>query len=512
MRGEIMFDIKKIEFWFIVGSQDLYGEETLKQVAEHARIMAEEFDRDLVIPGKMVLKPVAKSPEGIRKLFEEAVSTPACAGIITWMHTFSPSKMWIGGLGINKKPILHLHTQFNRDIPWASIDMDFMNLNQSAHGDREHGYIYARMRLPRKVVVGFWQDPEVRRRIAVWMRAAAARHDGERSVVLRLGDNMREVAVTEGDKVEAQIKFGWQVNTWGIGDLAERFNEVSDEIAEKIVGEYEASYEIAPELRNPGKGRTAVMEQAKIETALAGMMAAEHAGAFTTTFQDLHGLPQLPGLACQRFMERGFGFGAEGDWKHAMLVRAAKVMAMGLPGGVSFMEDYTYHFEPGREAALGAHMLEVCPSIAEGKPRIEVHPLGIGGKAPPARMVFDAVPGSAVLATLVDLGNRFRMIVNEIETIRIADVAPRGAAALPKLPVARVLWRPWPTMRDAAESWIIAGGAHHSVYSSALTAEYFRDWAEMAGIEFVLINRETKPARLRDELRWAEAYWSGRRS
>jgi L-arabinose isomerase len=499
-----MFDLKKFEFWFVVGSQDLYGEETLRKAADHARIMADGFNADPLIPSAVVLKPVARSPEEIRRLFEEANAASSCAGIITWMHTFSPSKMWIGGLGINKKPILHLHTQFNRDIPWADIDMDFMNLNQSAHGDREHGYIYARMRLPRKVVAGFWQETEVRRRIGVWIRAAAARHDGLSSTVLRLGDNMREVAVTEGDKVEAQIKFGWQVNTWGIGDLAERFKSVSDGEAGKLVEEYEAAYDLAPELRNPGKGRAAVTEQAKIEIALAGMLEAEHAGAFTTTFQDLHGLPQLPGLACQRLMEQGFGFGAEGDWKQSMLVRSAKVMAAGLPGGVSFMEDYTYHFEPGREAALGAHMLEVCPSIAAGKPRIEVHPLGIGGKADPARMVFDAAPGPAILATLVDLGDRFRMIVNEIETCKIEN-------AMPRLPVARALWKPYPNMRDAAESWIIAGGAHHSVYSSALSAEYFRDWAEMSGIEFALIDRGTKPARLADELRWGEAYWSGRR-
>ncbi|MDR1929435.1 MAG: L-arabinose isomerase [Treponema sp.] len=499
-----MINLKQYEFWFIVGSQDLYGEETLREVAEHARIMADELDKDPLIPGRVVLKPVAKSPEGIRKLFEEANAASDCAGVITWMHTFSPSKMWIGGLAVNKKPLLHLHTQFNRDIPWAGIDMDFMNLNQSAHGDREHGYIHARMRLPRKVVAGFWRDGEVRRRIGVWTRAAAARLDGLNSVVLRLGDNMREVAVTEGDKVEAQIKFGWQVNTWGIGDLAERFRAVSDDEAEALVKSYEASYELSPELSHPGRGRTAVAEQAKIEIALRSMLEAEHAGAFTTTFQDLHGLPQLPGLACQRLMEGGYGFGGEGDWKQSMLVRSAKIMASGLPGGVSFMEDYTYHFEPGREAALGAHMLEVCPSIAAGKPRIEVHPLGIGGKADPARMVFDAAPGPAVLATLVDLGGRFRMILNEIETIGIEN-------NMPKLPVARALWKPLPNMRDAAESWIIAGGAHHSVYASALTAEYFQDWAEMAGIECVLIDRDTKPLRLREELRWGEAYWQGRR-
>jgi L-arabinose isomerase len=494
-------NLKKYEYWFIVGSQDLYGDETLKQVADHARIITDEFNKDALLSGTVVLKPTAITPRAIRGLFEDANASNNCAGVITWMHTFSPSKMWIQGLALNRKPLLHLHTQFNRDIPWSSIDMDFMNLNQSAHGDREHGYIHTRMRLPRKVVAGFWQDKELHRRIDVWMRAAAARKDGADSTVLRLGDNMREVAVTEGDKVEAQIRLGWQVNTWGIGDLAARYAKTSDDRAEKLAEEYAARYELAPEIKQNGKARTAMLEQAKIEIALKEMLEAEHAGAFTTTFQDLHGLPQLPGLACQRLMEQGYGFGAEGDWKQSMLTRAAKVMASGLPGGVSFMEDYTYHFEPGKEAALGAHMLEVCPSIADGKPRIEVHPLGIGGKADPARMVFDAAPGPAVLATLIDLGNRFRMIVNEIETIKIEN-------AMPKLPVARALWKPYPNLSGAAEAWIISGGTHHSVYSAALTAEYFRDWAEMSGIEFVLIDRDTKPARLQDELRRSDAYWS----
>ena len=504
-------DLKKFEYWFIVGSQDLYGDETLKKVAEHAKIMADEFNKDPVLPGTVVLKPTAISPQMIRRLFEEANADSSCAGIITWMHTFSPSKMWIQGLVINRKPLLHLHTQYNRDIPWASIDMDFMNLNQAAHGDREHGYIHARMRLPRKVVAGFWQDAEVRRRIGVWMRSAAAKKDGMESVVLRLGDNMREVAVTEGDKTEAQIKFGWQINTWGIGDLAARYAKISDTEAEKLVEEYASLYELASDLKpdfksEPGASRNtvpglAVREQAKIEIALKEMLRNENAGAFTTTFQDLHGLPQLPGLACQRLMEQGYGFGAEGDWKQSMLTRAAKVMASGLCGGVSFMEDYTYHFEPGKEAVLGSHMLEICPSIAGGKPRIEVHPLGIGGKADPARLVFDGEPGAAVLATLVDLGNRFRMIVNEIEAIKIEN-------AMPKLPVACVLWRPYPSLSGAAESWILAGGTHHAVYTRALTTEYFRDWAEMNEVEFVLIDKETKSDRFREELRWNEAYWN----
>ncbi|MDR2792986.1 MAG: L-arabinose isomerase [Treponema sp.] len=498
-----MIDLKKYEFWFIVGSQDLYGEETLKQVGANARVISEALAEDPLLPGTLVLKPVAITPSVIWKLFAEANAAANCAGIITWMHTFSPSKMWIQGLAVNRKPLLHLHTQFNRDIPWDSIDMDFMNLNQSAHGDREHGYIHARMRLPRKVVAGFWQDAEVRRRIGVWMRAAAARSAGIESPVMRFGDNMREVAVTEGDKVEAQAVFGWQVNTWGIGELAARYGNVSGADAERLVQEYEGAYEFAPELTAPGKGRNAVLEQAKIEIALKAMLVSEGAGAFTTTFQDLYGLPQLPGLAVQRLMEQGYGFGAEGDWKQSMLLRSAKVMAEGLPGGVSFIEDYTYHFEPGKEAALGAHMLEVCPSVAAGKPRVEVHPLGIGGKADPARLVFDAAPGEAVLATLIDLGNRFRMIVNEIKTITIEN-------AMPRLPVARVLWRPYPSLQGAAESWILAGGTHHSVYAAALTTEYFRDWAEMMGIECVVIDKAAAPVRLRDELRWGEAYWGHR--
>ncbi|MDR0502978.1 MAG: L-arabinose isomerase [Treponema sp.] len=496
-------DLKKCEYWFIVGSQDLYGDETLRQVAEHARVMADDFNKDPLLPGTVILKPTAITPQMILCLFEEANASGSCAGIITWMHTFSPSKMWIHGLSVNRKPLLHLHTQFNRDIPWASINMDFMNLNQSAHGDREHGYIHTRMRLPRKVVAGFWKDEELRGRIGVWMRAAAAKKDGRESVVIRLGDNMREVAVTEGDKVEAQIKFGWQINTWGIGEVAERLSKVTDAHANKLAEEYDASYELAPDLKQEGKVRKAVLEQAKIEIVLKEMLEVECAGAFTTTFQDLYGLPQLPGLACQRLMEQGYGFGAEGDWKQSMLTRAAKVMAANLRGGVSFMEDYTYHFEPGKEAALGSHMLEICPSIAGTKPCLEVHPLSIGGKADPARLVFDAAPGPAVLATLIDLGQRFRMIVNEIETIKIEN-------AMPKLPVARALWKPYPGLSGAAEAWILAGGTHHSVYSSALTSEYFRDWAEMNEIEFVLIDKDTNVNRLRDELRWGEAYWSAR--
>jgi L-arabinose isomerase len=379
--------------------------------------------------------------------------------------------------------------------------MDFMNLNQSAYGDREHGYIHARMNLNRKVLAGFWQDPELRRRIGVWMRSAAARHEGASTPLMRFGDNMREVAVTEGDKVEAQIRFGWQINTWGVGELAQHYGNISDTDAEKLLKDYAERYEFAPAVQSPGLARNAVLEQAKIELALKGLLEREGAGAFTTTFQDLQGLPQLPGLACQRLMEQGYGFGAEGDWKQSMLVRAAKVMARGILGGVSFMEDYACHFEPGKEAVLGAHMLEVCPTIADGKPRIEVHPLGIGGKADPARLVFDAAPGPALIATLVDLGNRLRMIVNEIETVKIYE-------PMPKLPVARALWRPYPSIRDAAEAWIMSGGAHHSVYTQALDAEYFRDWAEMTGIEFILIDKNTNLNILKNELRWSDAAYT----
>ena len=498
-----MNTLKEFKFWFIVGSQDLYGEETLKQVSDHAQRMVAGMEGDPLLPGKLVLKPTVLTPDGIRRLFEEANADPSCAGLITWMHTFSPSKMWINGLVINRKPILHLHTQYNRDIPWSSIDMDFMNLNQSAHGDREHGFIHARMRLPRKIVVGHWEDTDVRRKIGIWMRAAAAAADGQRTTVVRWGDNMREVAVTEGNKVSAQIQFGWQVNGWGIGDLAQTIAQVSEAEVDALVREYETKYEFDSKITANPDAMKAMREQARYELGMRRFLERQNAKAFTTTFQDLHGLNQLPGLAVQRLMEQGYGFGAEGDWKTAQLVRAVKVMAAGLSGGSSFMEDYTYHFEPGKEAILGAHMLEVCPSIAARKPRIEVHPLGIGGKNDPARLVFDAASGPAVCASLVDLGDRFRLVVNEVESIKIEQ-------PMPKLPVARVLWKPYPNLKDAAESWILAGGAHHSAFSLAISTEYLRDWAEIMGIELVVINKATDPVRLRDELRWSEAYWSRR--
>ena len=490
-----MIDLKKREFWFLTGSQDLYGPETLKQVDADSRAMVAGLDAAL--PCKLVWKPVLKGSEGILETMRAANADPACAGIVTWMHTFSPSKMWIAGLSELNRPICHLHTQYNRDIPWATIDMDFMNLNQSAHGDREHGFIYARMRLPRKVVVGHWQDPKVAEKLGGWMRAAAGFAEGRSLKVARFGDNMREVAVTEGDKVAAQMAFGWQVNGWGLGALAEAVNAVDPASVDALVRRYRDEYAVAPEALS-GAGAERVREQARIEIGMRSFLESRGARAFVTTFEDLAGLPQLPGLASQRLMAEGYGFGAEGDWKTSAFLRCAKVMEAGLAGGTSFMEDYTYHFEPGREAELGAHMLEVCPSIAAKRPSLEVHPLGIGGKADPARLVFDGSAGPALNATIVDLGDRFRMIVNEVDAI--APYAP-----MPKLPVARVLWKPRPDLERGAECWILAGGAHHTVYSRSIKAEWLRDFAEMAGIECVVIGEKADPEELRKELRWNDA-------
>jgi len=493
-----MIDLKRNDIWFVTGSQDLYGPETLRKVDEHSKIMVEGLGE--ACPCRLVWKPVLKGSDEILSLMRAANADTACAGVITWMHTFSPSKMWIAGLLELRRPLCHLHTQFNRDIPWSTIDMDFMNLNQSAHGDREHGFIGARLRLPRKIIAGHWEDPDLRERLSGWMRAAAAFLDGRSLRVARFGDNMRDVAVTEGDKVGAQAQFGWSVNGWGVGELVRAVEEIGEDDADRLAREYDELYEVAPEARS-GEGARRVREQARIELGLRAFLengSGAPFGAFTTTFEDLHGLPQLPGLAVQRLMAQGYGFGAEGDWKTASLVRAMKVMAAGLPGGTSFMEDYTYHLEPGRELVLGAHMLEVCPTISSGRPRLEVHPLGIGGKADPARLVFDGDPGPAVNATVVDLGDRFRMIVNEVEAVP----AP---ASMPKLPVAHVLWRPLPDLRRSAESWILAGGAHHTGYSRAVKSEWLRDWAEMAGVEFLFIGEGTDPEGIRKEIRWNEA-------
>jgi len=487
-----MINLKQYEFYFVTGSQDLYGAETLRKVDEHSKAMVEALDPKL--PCKLIWKPVVKGPDAILAVVREANSNPNCAGIITWMHTFSPSKMWIAGLTQLAKPLCHLHTQFNRDIPWDSIDMDFMNLNQSAHGDREHGFIGARLRLPRKVVVGHWETPAVLDKLSGWMRTASAFTDGRSLKVARFGDNMREVAVTEGDKVEAQIKLGWSINGYGVGDLVKVVKEISEAEVEKLVKAYSDEYEIAADAKS-GAGLERVKVQARIELGLKTFLEGGKFGAYTDTFEDLHGLSQLPGLASQRMMAAGYGFGAEGDWKTSALVRTMKVMASGL-GGASFLEDYTYNFDPAAPSVLGSHMLEICPSIAKGKPRLEVHPLGIGGKDDPARLVFAGDPGPALNATLVDMGGRMRLILNEVDAIE--------AKAMPKLPVARVLLKPRPDLERAAESWIIAGGAHHTGYSRIVKTEWMRDWAEMAGIECLVIDAKTDPNDLRKEIRWNE--------
>jgi len=485
-------EMKDYEYWFVTGSQHLYGAETLRQVEEHSRAMVSHMAP--LLGGKLVFKALLTTPDAITRVCEEASASPVCAGVITWMHTFSPSKMWIAGLTRLTKPLLHLHTQYNRDIPWSGIDMDFMNLNQSAHGDREHGYIGARLRLKRKVVVGWYQETEVLSRIDAWMRAAAAYADGRDLRVMRFGDNMREVAVTEGDKVEAQIQLGWSVNGFGLGSLSAAISAVSSQELSNEMDAIRSDYAIVDSVLS-GKGLESLQEQARITVAMRKLLVAERAKAFTTTFEDLHGMKQLPGLAVQRLMNEGYGFGGEGDWKTSALVRAMKVMAKGRTGGVSFMEDYTYHFEPGNSLVLGAHMLEVCPSIAAGKPRVEVHPLGIGGKDDPARLVFDATTGPALNASLVDMGERFRLLLNPVEAVPVPE-------PMPKLPVARVLWKPEPDLRTAAEAWILAGGAHHTGYSTALTLEHLEDYAEMAGIETVIIDRNLDLTQLRRSLRW----------
>ncbi len=495
-----MTNLKSLEVWFVTGSQHLYGDETLRQVAEHSQQIATSLNNAADIPVTVVFKPTVKSTEEIYNICQDANTAINCIGIITWMHTFSPAKMWIGGLKILRKPMLHLHTQFNRDIPWGEIDMDFMNLNQSAHGDREFGFITSRMRLRRKVVAGHWQDKTVLQSIAVWARAAAGWHDWQGAKFVRFGDNMRFVAVTEGDKVEAELQFGYSVNTYGIGDLVKVINEVSDADVVKLCEEYNEQYNLTQELQRNGARYQSLRDAAKIEIGLRCFLQDGNFKGFTDTFEDLHGMRQLPGIATQRLMNDGYGFGGEGDWKTAALVRAMKVMGSGLPGGNSFMEDYTYHFEPGNEMVLGSHMLEICPSIASGKPACEIHPLGIGGKEDPVRLVFNVAGGAAINASVIDMGNRFRLLVNEVEA-----QAPQHD--LPKLPVARVLWKPYPDMPTGCAAWILAGGAHHTGYSQNLTAEHLEDFADMAKIEFVLIGKKTDLYGFKNELRWSDVYY-----
>jgi L-arabinose isomerase len=486
-------DKRQKEVWFVTGSQHLYGPETLAKVAENSSKIAASLDGEAALPMHVVWKPVLTTANEILNLCREASRDSQCIGLVLWMHTFSPAKMWIAGLTALTKPFLHLHTQFNRELPYSTIDMDFMNLNQSAHGDREFGFVTARLRLARKVIVGFWNDPETVAEIGAWTRAALAWNESQNLKVARFGDNMRNVAVTEGDKVEAQKIFGFTVSGFGVGDLVDRMNQFTDEDIDRLVAEYRDTYTIGGEHDRPGSLAVA----AKIELGLRAFLEEGGFGAFTDTFEDLHGLEQLPGIATQRLMASGYGFGGEGDWKTAALVRIMKVMAQGLPGGTSFMEDYTYDFS-GTPKVLGSHMLEICPSIAADKPTLEVHPLGIGGKADPVRLVFTAPKGPAIVASIVDMGNRFRLIVNEVDV-----VSPEHA--LPKLPVARAIWLPKPNLKVAAAAWIYSGGAHHTGFSQALTMEHLEDFAEIAGIEMVRIDADTQLHQLRRELVWSDA-------
>lgn len=487
------------EIWFLTGAQTLYGDEALRQVDAHSQVVVDGFNACGKLPCKVVYLGTVKSTDEIAARFREANGSSTCVGVVLWMHTFSPAKMWIRGLQLLQKPILHLHTQFNKEIPWDEIDMDFMNLNQSAHGDREFGHIMTRLNKPRKVVVGHWEDADVQERVAAWARVCSAWNALNNLRIIRFGDQMNNVAVTDGDKVDAEMKFGFRVEYCPVGELAATVEKVDSADVDSLVKEYETLYEFADDCKASGKQRQQVFEAARIELGLRQVLEKWDAKAFTTNFDDLYGLNQLPGLASQRLMAEGYGFGAEGDWKTAALVHAMKVAADGLPGATSFLEDYVYHFK-GKGAILQAHMLEVCPTIAKSKPRMEVHPLGIGGKADPARLVFTAKECSGVAATIVDLGTRFRMIVNEVECI-----APE--ADLPKLPVARAFWTPLPDLKTAACAWILAGGTHHTSFSSALTREHLEDFAEIAQIEVVFIDSKTTIPDFRRELRWNDAYY-----
>ncbi|GGO25763.1 L-arabinose isomerase [Microbispora bryophytorum] len=487
-----------MKLWFLTGSQGLYGEDTLRQVAEQSQRIAEQLGEAL--PFELEWRPVLTDAAAIRRVCLEANGDDDCIGLIAWMHTFSPAKMWIAGLDALRKPLLHLHTQANVELPWSSIDMDFMNLNQAAHGDREFGYIQTRLGVPRKTVAGHVSDPAVAARIATWARAAAGRAEVGSLRLARFGDNMRDVAVTEGDKVEAQLRFGVSVNTYGVNELAEAVDAAADADVSALVKEYEDLYRMAPELRAGGERHDSLRYAARIELGLRHFLEGGGFKAFTTNFEDLGGLRQLPGLAVQRLMGDGYGFGGEGDWKTSVLLRTLKVMSEGLPGGTSFMEDYTYHLTPGEELILGAHMLEVCPTIAADTPACEIHPLSIGGREDPVRLVFDAAPGPAVVVGLSDMGERFRLVANEIDV-----VAP--PEPLPALPVARAVWKPRPDMRTSTESWITAGAPHHTVLSSAVGSEELTDFADMLGVELLVIDEATTSRQFTKELRWNQAYY-----
>jgi len=484
------------EIWFLTGSQHLYGDETLARVAENSQRIAASIDGSGRLPARVVWKPVLTGPDAVREVCLAATAAPECAGVITWMHTFSPAKMWIAGLTRLQKPLAHLHTQYNSELPWGEIDMDFMNLNQSAHGDREYGFIGARLRMKRKVVVGHWQDAEVIEELAGWARSALAIDASKDLKVARFGGmNMREVAVTGGDRVEAQIRLGWSINGYGVGDLVGLIAEVTDAEVDRLLQEYEDTYTLAASLLKDGDKRESLRYAARQEIAMRTFLEDGGFGAFTTTFEDLHGLKQLPGFACQRLMAQGYGFGAEGDWKTAALVRLAKVMTGARAGGVSFMEDYTYHLVRGKERILGAHMIEVCPSIADGKPSLEIHTLDIGGRADLPRLVFTARPGPAVNATLVDMGGRMRLILAELDV-----VTPEHP--MPKLPTARAVWIPRPDFKRGAQGWIEAGGGHHSAFCQAVSSQEWEDFGRMAGLEVIRLDADLDLRTLRNELRW----------
>ncbi len=498
-----MAALQQYEVWFVTGSQHLYGEETLREVADHARVVSTGLNASSVVPVDIVNKPVMTTADAIEQLCLDANAAPNCIGLITWMHTFSPAKMWIPGLRALQKPLVHLHTQFNRDIPWDTIDMDFMNLNQSAHGGREFGFMVTRLGIEREVIVGHWESPDVHAELAAWMRTAAGRAALRRARIARFGDNMREVAVTEGDKVEAQIRFGYSVSGYGVGDLAAAVDAVQDSDVERLMEEYEVQYTLADELKNGGERRDSLREGARMELGMLSFLKDGAFSGFTTTFENLYGIPQLPGLAVQRLMAKGYGFGAEGDWKTAALVHTMKVMASGLSGGTSFMEDYTYHLHPNGMKVLGAHMLEVCESTAAGKPSLQIHPLSIGGKDDPLRLVFDTQTGPAVNVCIVDLGHRFRVIVNSVDVTESENT--------PKLPVAKALWKPHPDLKTAAACWILAGGAHHTGFSLALRPDHFRMLASMLDIECIMITHNTTVSEVRSQLRWNSTYYDQKR-
>ena len=483
----------KYNFWFVVGSQDLYGEEVLKTVAARAAEMAEKMSESLPYP--LVYKVTAMSNAQITQIVKEANYDDSCAGIITWCHTFSPSKMWINGLAALQKPYCHFATQYNKEIPNDEIDMDFMNLNQAAHGDREHGFIAARLRMPRKVIAGYWQNPDVLERIGSWMRSAVGVAVSKNMKVMRFGDNMREVAVTEGDKVEVQTKLGWQVNTWAVGDLVKEMNAVTDAEIDSLMAEYTAKYDINTD------NIAAIRYQAREEIAMKKMMDANGCMAFSNTFQDLYGMEQLPGLASQHLMAQGYGYGGEGDWKVSAMTAIMKAMGENGNGASAFMEDYTYHLVEGQEYSLGAHMLEVCPSLAGNKPKIETHHLGIGmNEKDPARLVFEGKEGDAIVVSLIDMGGRLRLLCQDIHCVK--PIMP-----MPNLPVARVMWQAEPNLTDGVECWITAGGAHHTVLSYDVTAQQMKDWARMMDIEFVHITKDTTVDALEKELFLNDLAW-----